>query len=122
MVVSLAVWRDTKLIHVLGRYVIYLLPRISVGGAEKYLTTPYWLCSSTHLYPYKEGRDDLSPADIDGNGLIVQMRFKDSNGAFVKSARDLRIMGRRPIDDGGDGESYTVLTEGPIRNYDEVSP
>ncbi len=113
--------QDAKITRVLDRHAIYLLPRISVDGAEKYLTTPYQLRSSTRLYPYVEERDGLSPADLDGNGLILQMRFKDPNGAFVKSAKDPRIMRYRPIDDDGDGEYYTVITEGLIRNYDGVS-
>jgi murein tripeptide amidase MpaA len=113
--------QDAKITRILDRHAIYLLPRISVDGAEKYLTSPYWLRSSTRLYPYIEERDGLSPADLDGNGLILHMRFKDPNGAFVKSAKDPRIMRRRPIDDDGDGEYYTVLTEGFIRNYDGVS-
>lgn len=113
--------QDAKISRVLDRNAIYLLPRISVDGAEKYLTTPYWLRSSTRLYPYEEERDGLVPADLDGNGLIRQMRFKDPNGAFVTSAKDPRIMRRRPIDEDGDGEYYTVITEGFIRNYDGVS-
>lgn len=113
--------QDAKITRVLDRNAIYLLPRISIDGAEKYLTTPYWLRSSTRLYPYEEERDGLIPADLDGNGLIRQMRFKDPNGAFVTSAKDPRIMRRRPIDDDGDGEYYTIITEGLIRNYDGVS-
>ena len=55
--------RDAKITRVLDRHAIYLLPRISVDGAEKYLTTPYWLRSSTRLHPYVEERNGLSPAD-----------------------------------------------------------
>ncbi len=112
--------QDAKITRVLDRCAIYLLPRLSVDGAEKYLTTPYTLRSSTRPYPYVEERDGLSPEDIDGNGLILQMRYLNSNGAWVTSAKDPRVMRRREIDDEG-GEYYSLLTEGLIRNYDGVS-
>ncbi|MGH2507430.1 MAG: M14 family zinc carboxypeptidase, partial [Ktedonobacteraceae bacterium] len=60
--------QNDKITRVLDRSAIYLLPRLSVDGAEKYLTTPYTLRSSTRLYPYADERDGLYPDDIDGNG------------------------------------------------------
>ena len=89
----------------------------SVDGAERYLTTPYALRSSTRLYPYAEERDGLYPEDINGDGLILQMRLKDPNGAWKCSDQDARIMRRRDIDEEG-GTYYHLLTEGLIRNYD----
>lgn len=109
--------QDEKLTRVLDRSAIYLLPRISVDGAEKYMTTPYDLRSSTRLYPYAEERDGLYPEDIDGNGLILTMRVKNPNGDWKRSEQDSRIMRKRGIDDEG-GDYYSVLTEGLIRNYD----
>ena len=53
--------RDAMLTRILDRSAIYLLPRISVDGAERYLTTPYSLRSSTRFYPYEEERDGLYP-------------------------------------------------------------
>src|SRR5579859_557701 len=111
---------DEKVTRVLDRSAIYLLPRLSVDGAEKYLTTPYMLRSSTRPYPYVEERDGLYPEDIDGNDLILQMRYKNPLGAWKISEQDPRVMRRREIDDEG-GEYYTVLTEGLIRNYDGIS-
>jgi murein tripeptide amidase MpaA len=109
--------RDATLTHILDRSAIYLLPRISVDGAERYLTTPYSLRSSTRLYPYAEERDGLYPEDINGDGLILQMRLKDPNGAWKCLDKDARIMRRREIDEE-DGTYYHLLTEGLIRNYD----
>src|SRR5450759_62490 len=45
---------DEKVTKVLDRSAIYLLPRISVDGAEKYLTSPYYLRSSTRLHPNED--------------------------------------------------------------------
>ncbi|HZS78169.1 MAG TPA: M14 family metallopeptidase [Ktedonobacteraceae bacterium] len=108
---------DEKITHVLDRSAIYLLPRLSVDGAEKFLTTPYYLRSSTRLYPFEDERDGLYPEDIDGDGWILDMRIKDPNGAWKRSDKDSRIMRRRDIDEEG-GDYYHVLPEGLIRNYD----
>ncbi len=108
---------DEQVTKVLDRSAIYLLPRLSVDGAEKYLTTPYYLRSSTRLHPYEDERDGLYPADIDGDGQILDMRVKDPNGPWKRSEKDPRIMRRRDIDEEG-GEYYQLLTEGLVRNYD----
>lgn len=108
---------DEKVTRIFDRSAIYLLPRLSVDGAEKYLTTPYDLRSSTRVYPYIEERDGLYPEDIDGNGLILTMRIKNPNGDWKRSEKDARVMRKRSIDDEG-GDYYYVLTEGLIRNYD----
>jgi len=112
--------RDAKVTRVLDRSALYLLPRLSVDGAERYLTTPYRLRSSTRLYPYEEERDGLYPEDIDGNGLILSMRIKHPNGDWKCSQRDARIMRKREIDEE-DGDYYLVLPEGLVRNYDGFS-
>ncbi len=108
---------DETVTRVLDRCSIYILPRLSVDGAERYLTTPYFLRSSTRVYPYEEEQDGLYEEDIDGNNLILEMRIKDPNGAWKCSEKDSRIMRRREIDEDG-GTYYHVLTEGLIRNYD----
>lgn len=109
--------KDEAVTRILDRSAIYLMPRISVDGAERYLTTPYFLRSSTRLYPYEDERDGLYPEDIDGDGQILDMRIKDPNGPWKCSPKDPRIMRRREIDEEG-GEYYHLLTEGLIRNYD----
>lgn len=108
---------DETVTRVLDRCALYILPRISVDGAERYLTTPYYLRSSTRLYPYEDERDGLYPEDIDGDGQILDMRIRNPNGPWKRSSKDPRIMRRREIDEEG-GEYYHVLTEGLIRNYD----
>ncbi|HLL78587.1 MAG TPA: M14 family metallopeptidase [Ktedonobacteraceae bacterium] len=110
---------DEQVTRVLDRSVIYLLPRISVDGAEKYLTSPHYLRSSTRKHPFANAdeRDGLYPEDIDGDGQILEMRIQDPNGSYKRSEKDGRIMRRRdPAEEGG--EYYHVLPEGLIRNYD----
>ncbi len=108
---------DEKVTHILDRSALYILPRISVDGAERYLTTPYYLRSSTRLYPYEDERDGLSPEDIDGDGHIMDMVVKDPNGPWKRSSQDARILRRRDIDEEG-GEYYQIMTEGLIHNFD----
>jgi murein tripeptide amidase MpaA len=108
---------DEKVRRLLDRSALYILPRISVDGAERYLTTPYSMRSSTRPYPYEDEREGFYPEDIDGDGQILTMRFQDPNGAWKCSDKDPRIMRRREIDEEG-GVYYSLLDEGLIRNYD----
>lgn len=64
----------------------YILPRLSPDGAEMYLTSPYFLRSSVRPYPFEEELDGLYTEDIDGNGLILQMRVPDPEGEWKVSA------------------------------------
>ncbi|HTI13532.1 MAG TPA: M14 family metallopeptidase [Dictyobacter sp.] len=109
--------QDEKVTRVLDRSAIYLMPRISVDGAERYLTTPHTLRSSTRPDQDADEADGLYQEDIDGDGQILTMRIKDANGAWKCSEHDARIMRRREIDDEG-GEYYHILPEGFIRNFD----
>ena len=108
---------DETVTRLLDRSALYLLPRLSVDGAERYLTTPYFLRSSTRPYPYEDERDGLYPEDIDGDGQILDMRMQDPNGPWKPSEKDPRILRRRNIDEE-DGTYYQWLTEGFVRNYD----
>jgi len=109
--------QDEAVTRLLDRSTVYLLPRLSVDGAELYLTTPYLLRSSTRLYPYEDKQDGLYPEDVDGDGQILTMRIPDPNGAWKRSDKDTRIMRRREIDEEG-GTYYHLVTEGLIHNYD----
>ncbi|WP_013323235.1 M14 family metallopeptidase [Gloeothece verrucosa] len=109
--------QDPQVTRLLNDYTVYVLPRIAVDGAEKYLTTPYRLRSSIRPYPYSEGREGLYLEDINGDGLILQMRLKDDCGGWKVAPEDPRIMIPREPDEFG-GTYYTLLPEGLIRNYD----
>lgn len=109
--------KDERVTTLLDKYTLYVLPRITVDGSEKYLTTPHWLRSSTRRYPYTEDREGLYPDDVDGNGKILQMRIKDPNGAWRASDKDPRVMLRRTVDDIG-GTYYHLMTEGLINDWD----
>jgi len=108
--------QDSQITHLLQNYTLYILPRIAVDGAEKYLQTPYMLRSSPRPYPEAEQQEGLYPEDINGDGFILNMRIQDECGAWKVSEDDPRLMIRREPDEFG-GTYYTLLPEGLIHNY-----
>ena len=73
----------------------YILPRISIDGAEIFLHTPMSLRSSTREYPPRDTDDGLNPEDIDGEGWFLQMRVQDPDVEWKVSTKDERLMVRR---------------------------
>ena len=59
--------KDERVTRLLDNYVVYVLPRITVDGSDKYLTSPHWMRSSVRRYPYMEDREGLYPDDVDGD-------------------------------------------------------
>lgn len=110
---------DASITTLLDSKAFYIIPRVSVDGAELYLHTPVMLRSSTRLYPYEEDQDGLHPEDINGDGVITQMRVLDPNGEWKVSELDPRLMIRRAPDDFA-GEFYRIYMEGRIQNFDGV--
>jgi len=108
---------DPLVTKLLDKTTFYIIPRVSVDGAEIFLHTPYSLRSSTREYPEVDKREGLVPEDVDRNGLILQMRIKDPNGEWKISSKDPRLMTRRePWDE--EGPFYCVYTEGILENSD----
>ncbi len=111
--------KDDEITRLVDTTSFYILPRVSPDGAELYLTSPYFLRSSVRPYPFEEEQDGLYPEDIDGNGLILQMRVPDPDGEWKVSTKDPRLMiPRLPHEYGG--EYYRLYQEGLIRNFDGV--
>lgn len=97
----------------------YVIPRVSPDGAEFYLTTPYTVRSSDKEFTFPDYADPsgLVGTDLDGDGLILQMRVRDdATGTMKISEKDPRLMIKRRPDDFG-GIYYHVYTEGTINQY-----
>ena len=73
--------------HLLDTRVFYIVPRMSVDGAELYLTSAYIPRSSIRPWPYDDQEDGLYPYDVDGDGHIAQMRIEDENGEWRVSEK-----------------------------------
>lgn len=108
---------DPNLTALLDERALYIVPCLNPDGMEQALTSPVYVRSGTRRYPFTDDRDGLYPADIDGDGLILQMRVVDPDGGWKVSERDPRLMRRRAPDERG-GTYYRVYTEGLIRNFD----
>ncbi|HET8632423.1 MAG TPA: M14 family metallopeptidase [Thermomicrobiales bacterium] len=108
--------KDGEITALVDTRTFYVLPRVNPDGAEKYLTTPYMLRSSVRPYPYEEDLPGLYPEDLDGDGLILQLRVPDPKGEWKVSDQDPRLMLKRAPDETG-GEYYRLLTEGLLREY-----
>lgn len=103
--------------QLLDTRVFYILPRHTPDGAERVMTTPHRLRSSTRAYPYDEDKDGLVAQDLDNDGVIRQMRLADPNGDWKVSGQDPRLLIKRRPEDWGE-HYYRVYTEGVVRNYD----
>jgi murein tripeptide amidase MpaA len=108
---------EPKITALLDNRAVYVVPCVNPDGMEQALSSPVYVRSGTRPYPYTDERDGLYPADIDGDGVIVQMRVPDPDGGWKISAHDDRLMRRRAPDESG-GQYYRVYTEGLIRNFD----
>jgi murein tripeptide amidase MpaA len=43
--------KDERVTRLLDNYTLYVLPRITVDGSDKYLTSPHWMRSSMRAIP-----------------------------------------------------------------------
>ncbi len=111
--------RDEEATWLLDHRAFYVCPRVNPDGAEKYLTTPFMLRSSVRPYPGPEVADmpGLVAQDLDGDGLIRQMRVRDDGrGEWKISVRDARLLVPRLPDDRH-GPFYRLYPEGLIKDY-----
>ena len=112
--------KDERVTDLLRRRAFYIAPRVNPDGAELYLTTPTMLRSSVRIWPDQCLTDlpGLHPADVDGDGLIMEMRVRDDElGEWRVSTRDPRLMVPRCPDDRG-GAYYRIYPEGLIKDYE----
>lgn len=97
----------------LKNQVWYLIPRISPDGTEKALENgtrnrSRWISARRNHC--------LTPEDMDGNGKILEMRWKSDAGRFRLSEKDSRIM--VPRQTGDSGPFYEVALEGMVEDWD----
>lgn len=109
--------KDPLVTEALDDKVIYMLPRIDPDGAEYTLAdNPKLIRSSAHPVDDSDPETGLFEDDIDGNGRLLYMRIKDSNGLWKKHPDYPQLMVKRdPIEHGG--EYYRIVPEGYIKNY-----
>lgn len=79
-----------ELTRLLSLYTVYAIPRVNADAAEVCLTSPAALRGSTEkYYPEEPG---VRPCDLDGDGEIRRLRFRDPAGRWKPYPRDPRIL------------------------------
>lgn len=93
----------------------YFLPRVHPDGVEASLVAPARLRAGT-VTPCDDDHDGLvdedPPADVDGDGVVVAMRRKDSAGEWLVDEVDPRLMRKADRSRGERGEYTLYPTEG----------
>jgi len=110
---------DNEATELLDNYVWYFVPRVCIDGSEMYMNTPFTLRSSTRIFPFDEDQPGLHAEDMNGDGVITQMRIQDPHGEWKVSQSDPRLMVKRKPDDFG-GTYYRVYQEGRIVDFDGI--
>lgn len=105
---------DSWVTWLLDHLTFYILPRINPDGAEISLTTGHHWCGNGRYLPGDEQTRGLCQQDINGDGLIVQMRIPDPSGEWKISADDARLMILREPGEVG-GAYYRLYREGAIK-------
>ncbi len=104
---------DPSLDDLLRDMVFYVIPRVNPDGAEYALKTSGPIRSKFEIRPCRNG---LVPQDVNGDGMILSMRWQDPFGPYVADDTDPRLLrSREPTDEG---PFYQMTTEGVLLDYD----
>ena len=113
---------DSEVTWLLDHTAFHVLPRVNPDGAEISLTTGHHWCGNGRYLPGEEQTRGLCQQDINGDGLIVQMRIEDPAGEWKASAEDPRLMVLREPGENGEGPYYRLFREGAIKgDWDGVT-
>jgi len=111
--------RDPLVTRLLDEQVFYIVPRVNPDGAEIVQTLPFyeWIGNGRYLPGEEQAGAGLHYADINGDGLIVDMRIRDDAGEWKASEQDPRLMLPRAPDETG-GIYYRIVPEGTLVAWD----
>ncbi|MEN6401662.1 MAG: M14 family metallopeptidase [Armatimonadia bacterium] len=104
---------DPEYVGLLEEVVFYVIPRVNPDGAEYALTTGGQIRSK---YEYRPRKNGLVGQDLNGDGLVLTMRWQDPYGTQRPDDEDPRLMISRKA--GDTGPFYHVVREGLIEDYD----
>lgn len=99
--------------ELLQQVCFHIIPRVNPDGAEYALATGGSIRSKFVPRPRKNG---LQAQDLNGDGLILQMRWEDPYGPYRIDEEDPRLMVPRKAGDAG--PFYQVVQEGLIEDWD----
>lgn len=104
--------RNEEITRIIDRNAIYLRPVNNPDGHNLYMNTAQSNRSSVKAYD-NDGDgllDEDSPMDLNGDGLILRMRYKDKEGDYIIDSRD--ASGRVMKNVGAGKGEYRIATEG----------
>ncbi len=109
--------QDPLVTHLVDTRAFYIFPRINPDGAEISLTTGHHWCGNGRCLPGEEQVAGLRQLDVNGDGLIVQMRVPDPLGEWKVSDKDPRLMTLRGPGEVG-GQYYRLYREGLLPDWE----
>ncbi len=104
----------TQPAHILDVCDVFIVPRLNVDGAERFLSQPRE-ANDRSDEPVDDDRDrvadDNGPSDLNGDGVITQMRVRDPEATHMVDDKDARLV--RPADRGiAERPIYKMYIEG----------
>ncbi len=106
--------KKAEVTQLLADTIFYIIPRLNPDGVETALSNFPWIGNGRYRTNEIQPKDGLYTADVDGNGVVLQMRVPDPAGEWKVSEHDPRIMEvRKPFETGG--TYYRVYPEGYVR-------
>ncbi len=105
--------QDERVTDLVDSIAFYVVPRLNPDGAEYALRTGGPIRSRTEP---RELVDGLQPCDLNGDGLILSMRWQDPAGEWKLHPDDTRRLVPREAKDL-QGPFYRMATEGLIRQW-----
>lgn len=108
-----ALLADAEARRLLAETTFYVAPRVNPDGAEHALITHY--PNRSRMGPARK-RNGVMPQDLNGDGMIVNMRWEDPAGPLAVDPEDERLLVPRRA--GDRGPFYFQCTEGLIHEYD----
>ncbi|MCB0046580.1 MAG: peptidase M14 [Caldilineaceae bacterium] len=111
--------QDPLVTRLMDEQVFYLVPRVNPDGAEIIQTMPFyeWIGNGRYLPGEEQFGPGLHYADMNDDGLILDMRLRDDAGEWKISPQDDRLMIPREADETG-GEYYRIIPEGRLVDWD----
>jgi hypothetical protein len=105
---------DAKLRQLLDTATVYLLPRLNADAAQRFFARPR-IESATSNRPVDDDHDGLTdedgPDDLNGDGLITQMRVEDPEGEYIPDPAEPRLLIKADRSKGETGR-WRLLSEG----------
>ncbi len=110
--------KDERVTRLLDTRCVYVLPRMSPDGVEATLREGRIIRSAVRPGAGEAPGPGLRMRDIDGDGRIVFMRFRDPNGPWKTYPGEPRLLVQRQPEEPGGSDAWRVVPEGVIEGYD----